>query len=106
MKKGLKTAVITIVLILLAVGAGIVSRNGKIQRQTAEVAAAVETVPAKAKKAVNVAVSVLEPETVEETFTLPGTLEAWEEITLSLEQPGPIVWIGPKEGDRLEAGLV
>jgi membrane fusion protein (multidrug efflux system) len=58
----------------------------------------------KAVKPVNVAVKMAETETVAEAFTLPGTLEAWEDITLSLEQPGPIKWIGPKEGDRVRAG--
>ena len=52
----------------------------------------------------NVVVLKAVPETVEEVFTLPGTLEAWEDLTLSLEQSGPIRWIGPKEGDRLRSG--
>ena len=104
MKKVALKGALAIILILAAVTAGIVIRNGKIQRQQAEVAADVEVMPEEEMKAVNVAVRVLEPETVAETFALPGTLEAWEEITLSLEQPGPIVWIGPSEGDRLAAG--
>lgn len=41
---------------------------------------------------------------VQETFILPGTLAAWEDITLSLEQSGPIRWIGAKEGDRIGEG--
>jgi len=55
-------------------------------------------------KAVNVVVWEAVPETVEETFTLPGTLEAWQNLTLSLEQSGPITWVGPREGDRIKAG--
>lgn len=54
-------------------------------------------------RAVNVVIRKALPETVEETFTLPGTLEAWQNLTLSLEQSGPIIWVGPKEGDRLKA---
>jgi len=54
-------------------------------------------------KAVNVVVIPLVPETVEETFVLPGTLEAWQNLTLSLEQSGPIEWVGPREGDRVRA---
>lgn len=55
-------------------------------------------------KAVNVVIRQAVPETVEETFTLPGTLEAWENLTLSLEQSGPITWTGPGEGDHVKAG--
>ena len=55
-------------------------------------------------RTVNVVTSRLVPETVEEMFTLPGTLEAWENLTLSLEQSGPIIWVGPKEGERVKEG--
>lgn len=55
-------------------------------------------------KSTNISVQKLVPETVEERFTLPGTLEAWENLTLSLEQSGLITWIGPEEGDSLRAG--
>ncbi|UCF30610.1 MAG: efflux RND transporter periplasmic adaptor subunit [bacterium] len=51
----------------------------------------------------NVVVQVTTLETVEETLTLPGTVEAWEDLTLSLEQSGTIRWIGPTEGDSLAA---
>ena len=104
MKKGTKTGVVLIVLLLAAVAAGLIVRQMKMDSQAVEPEPAAETIPVVEKKPVNVAVRVLEPESVEETFTLPGTLEAWEEITLSLEQPGPIVWIGPSEGDRLKEG--
>ena len=104
MKKVLIRVLLAATLILLAVMAGFIIRNGKIQRQADEATAAVEAAPMPEKKAINVGVMVLKPESVEETFTLPGTLEAWEEITLSLEQAGPIEWIGPREGDRLRTG--
>jgi len=39
-----------------------------------------------------------------ETFTLPGSLEAWENLTLAAEYGGPVRWIGPTEGDRLKVG--
>lgn len=54
-------------------------------------------------RSTNISIQRLVPETVEEVFTLPGILEAWENLTLSLEQSGLITWIGPKEGDRLMA---
>jgi len=107
MKKGVKKPVLITVLILvsvLLVVAGVAIRKSKMQTQAAKVEPVPETVTEVVKKPVNVAVEILETKTVEETFTLPGTLDAWEEITLSLEQPGTILWIGPKEGDRLKAG--
>ena len=51
-----------------------------------------------------VEVQVLQPENLEETFTLPGTLEAWEDLTLSVEVAGTVRQIGPQEGDQLKAG--
>lgn len=41
---------------------------------------------------------------LEDTLTLPGTLEAWEDLVLAAELAGPVRWIGPQEGQRLEAG--
>jgi len=112
MKNGGRKSVVAGLLVLfvvIVVGAGVFMRKDETKSRPAEaeaveVEAVVEMEPDTDSKAVNVAIRVLEPEDVEETFTLPGTLEAWEEITLSLEQPGAIVWIGPREGDRLKAG--
>lgn len=107
MKKSLKKLVLITFLVIGAAAiavTGIVIRNGRIQQPVAEAEENQGQVPGIEKEAVNVAVRVLEPESVEETFTMPGTLEAWEDLTLSLEQSGPIVWIGPNEGDRLKAG--
>jgi membrane fusion protein, multidrug efflux system len=56
------------------------------------------------EKTVRVHVSEVVQEDLQETFTLPGTLEAWEDLTLAAEIPGPVRWIGPREGDRLKAG--
>lgn len=41
---------------------------------------------------------------IDETVTLPGSIEAWEELTLSLEQSGPIRWIAAREGARVSRG--
>lgn len=41
---------------------------------------------------------------VQERFTLPGALKAWEDLTLAAEVAGPVTWIGPKEGERLKKG--
>jgi membrane fusion protein (multidrug efflux system) len=94
--------VITLIVILLPlfVVAGCGSKPGEAEKQAAEPAQPAEV----EKQPVNIAVQVLEPMTVEETFNLPGTLEAWEDLTLSLEQAGTIQWIGPSEGRRVKKG--
>ena len=56
------------------------------------------------EKVTNVALSTVVRQDIQETFTLPGTLEAWEDLTLAAEMAGPVRWIGPKEGDRLKKG--
>ena len=96
-------ATVIVVLIPVFVAAGCGSRSGESEKQDAEPVQAAQPVEVE-KQPVNIAVQVLEPITVEETFTLPGTLEAWEDLTLSLEQPGTIQWIGPSEGRRVKKG--
>ncbi|MGD8352893.1 MAG: hypothetical protein PVJ01_01905, partial [Pseudomonadota bacterium] len=106
MKKVIKKKILIYALVLSAMamlGTG-VSITMNSEQRVARAQAPEEEKPAVKAKAVNVGVQVLAPEDVEETFTLPGTLEAWDEITLSLERPGTIVWIGPEEGERLRAG--
>jgi len=93
-----------VLVIVISVAAAVVVRKGKMQSQATEALPVTETAVQIEKQPVNVAIDVLVPRDVEETFTLPGTLEAWENLTLSLEQPGSIVWIGPSEGDRLKTG--
>jgi len=107
MKKSVKKPVLITVLILVGlvlVVAGVATRKVKMRSQASEVELVAETVAEVQKKPVNVALETLKPKDVEETFTLPGTLEPWENLTLSLEQPGSIQWIGPSEGDRLKVG--
>lgn len=57
-----------------------------------------------AEKVVQVQTAEVTREDLQETFTLPGTLEAWEDLTLATEIAGPVRWIGPREGDRVKAG--
>jgi membrane fusion protein (multidrug efflux system) len=107
MKKGVKKPVLitmAVLVVVISVAAAVVVRKGKTRSQATEALPATETAVQIEKQPVNVAIDVLVPRDVEETFTLPGTLEPWENLTLSLEQPGSIVWIGPSEGDRLKAG--
>ncbi|HEX9874811.1 MAG TPA: hypothetical protein VGA43_10650, partial [Deferrimonas sp.] len=56
-----------------------------------------------AEKVTNVRVQVLARQNLQERFTLPGNLEAWEDLTLAAELDGPVRWIGPKEGARVTA---
>lgn len=56
------------------------------------------------EKVVQVSMEVAQPQEMVETFTLPGNLEAWEDLTLSAELSGPVRWIGPEEGARLTKG--
>ena len=56
------------------------------------------------EKATSVKVQVVTAQDLEERFTLPGSLEAWEDITLAAEIAGPVDWVGPHEGETLKAG--
>jgi len=60
--------------------------------------------PQTVSKAVPVTVMTVAGSDIEERFTLPGTLEAWEDLTLAAEIAGPVDWVGPDEGGRLKAG--
>lgn len=95
-----KLLIITAALALIA-GAGIfLAKKGNGSREQKPVPDRI----LKVKRPVNVVVQTATPRTLKESFTLPGTLEAWEDLTLSLEQPGAIRWVGPREGDRISAG--
>ncbi|PLX85707.1 MAG: hypothetical protein C0617_03230 [Desulfuromonas sp.] len=56
------------------------------------------------EKVTNVTLATVTAADHRENFTLPGTLEAWEDLTLAAEIPGSVRWIGPEEGDRLKQG--
>lgn len=56
------------------------------------------------EKVTNVVLNTVVLKDMQESFTLPGTLEAWEDLTLAAEMAGPVHWIGPKEGDRVKIG--
>lgn len=59
---------------------------------------------AKPVKATQVVLTEVSRHDLNESFTLPGTLEAWEDLTLAAELAGPVVWTGAEEGDRLRQG--
>jgi len=37
-------------------------------------------------------------------LTLPGNVEAWEDVDVAVKRGGAVEWIGLQEGDRVEAG--
>jgi membrane fusion protein (multidrug efflux system) len=51
-----------------------------------------------------VKVAVLKPGPITEILSLPGNVEAWQDIDLSCRIGGTIEWVGPKEGDRVTSG--
>ncbi len=65
----------------------------------------VEEIQVQEEKRIPVAVRSLGTETLSETFTLPGSLEAWEDLTLAAELAGPVRETA-REGGRLKKGEV
>ncbi len=57
-------------------------------------------------KVVPVAIETVAPSDLMETFTLPASLEAWEDLTLAAEIAGPVRQLKFQEGDRVAAGTV
>lgn len=57
-----------------------------------------------AEKATSVKVQAVAAQDLSERFTLPGSLVAWEDLTLAAEIAGPVDWVGPEEGAVLKAG--
>ena len=55
-------------------------------------------------KATSVKVQIVTAQDLEERFSLPGSLHAWEDLTLAAEIAGPVDWVGPEEGEMLTAG--
>ena len=55
-------------------------------------------------KATSVKVQIVTAQDLEERFSLPGSLNAWEDLTLAAEIAGPVDWVGPEEGEMLTAG--
>ncbi len=56
------------------------------------------------EKATSVKVMVVTAQDLEERFSLPGSLYAWEDLTLAAEIAGPVDWVGPEEGEMLTSG--
>jgi membrane fusion protein (multidrug efflux system) len=58
----------------------------------------------KPEKVVPVTIEVVQPVDLVETFTLPATLEAKEDLVISAEIAGPVKAINFQEGERANAG--
>lgn len=62
------------------------------------------TAAAAAANATSVRAQVVTAGDLAERITLPGSLVAWEDLTLAAEIAGSIDWVGPREGESLAAG--
>lgn len=62
--------------------------------------------PQQPQKVVPVRVMPIERQDLTESFTLPASLEAWEDLTLGAEIAGPVEQISCREGERVEKGSV
>ncbi len=82
-------------LVLLAFSA--CSKDNGLDNQSA-------SVPAPREKVTNVVLATVTRQNLQETFTLPGILEAWEDLTLAAEMAGPVRSIALKEGDPVKKG--
>lgn len=60
--------------------------------------------PGKSTKIASVKVDEVRPMNLEDSFVLPGSIEPWEDITISAEVSGKIEWEGVEEGDSVETG--
>ncbi len=58
------------------------------------------------EKVTNVEVLKLVETTINDTFTVTGSLEPWKEVLLSSEAKGKIEWLGIEEGDKVNDGDV
>jgi len=56
------------------------------------------------EKIIQVETEPVRPTDLTEYFTLPGTLEAWEDLTISAEIAGPVRQILVAEGDQVKTG--
>lgn len=55
-------------------------------------------------KPTDVAVTKVILQDITDYYTLPGTVEAWDDITVPAEISGPVTWIGKEEGSFVKQG--
>jgi len=54
--------------------------------------------------AIPVAVEIVEPVTLRDVIFLPGETEASEDVKVAANTAGPVDWIGPREGQKVNKG--
>lgn len=89
-------AIGVIVLILIGLRIAISSRAARLKRQREEAARN------RAETTVNVMAWTIEPRTLLDTITLPGRIEAWEQLTVEAEVSGRIVALDVDEGKTVK----
>ncbi len=87
-----KTDLLFLILLLVFILPGC----SKDENQLAAVVAPVKVIRVESLK--------VEPRNLVEEFTLPGSLEAWQDLVLAAEVAGPVERVGFEEGESLVAG--
>lgn len=98
MKKLAITAVLCVAIISLG-GIVVYGASAKFKEREANRAKGVGEV-----RVPNVKVQILKPALLEDKFTLMGTVDAWESVTISAEVAGKIEWKGVEQGDTVKKG--
>ncbi len=96
MKKIFLNIVVVLVIVVVGVGVALVGMHLRFSSSDAEIITE--------RRPTNVAVAVLGTTTVEDSFSLMGSLEPWEDVTLSAKTMGEIEWQGVEEGQFVKAG--
>jgi len=100
-----KKALISVVLCVGIIALGTVAVfAAKTFHNAAEAASRKQLEDSKVEKAPNVKVRVVKPVTFEDRLILTGSVEPWEEVSLSAEVAGKIEWQGVEEGDPAARG--
>jgi membrane fusion protein (multidrug efflux system) len=55
-------------------------------------------------RAVQVAVTEVQPSPIRDVLILPGETEAWQDVCVASDTGGRVEWVGPKEGDMVKEG--
>ena len=98
----MKKVLVTLALcaVLICAGAAVVVAAGRNFREREANRAKVNH----AERIPNVKIRVLKPGLIEDKLALTGTVDAWENVTLSAEVAGKIEWKGVDQGDGVKKG--
>lgn len=98
--RNLPRFILLLLIVLIVVLAGAV-KDRKVQLEEERRAARVEE-----KVLVNAVLLEVHPEPIEDAMNLPGTIEPWTRLELMAQVGGPLVEVGVREGDFVQAGQV